>query len=93
MVRIGRDGDEVSVYRAYLADWQLLYDALAAANFWSLSPDVPSRGLWLDGHDITVEGRRGEAFKATTLRHPDVDELRQLGRVAFDLAGLAEVRL
>src|SRR5215204_4246677 len=36
----------------------------------------------LDGYDPVVERRRGKVFRATCLTSPDVEELRQLGRVA-----------
>jgi hypothetical protein len=49
--------------------------------------------VWLDGYDVIVEGRRGNEFKASRLVMPDVDVLCHLVGVAFDLGGLAEVRL
>ncbi|MBV9014701.1 MAG: hypothetical protein JO058_03500 [Alphaproteobacteria bacterium] len=52
-----------------------------------------SRGLWLDGFWLVVEGRRGEQFHASRFRHPDAEEYWQLGRIAFDLGGLGEVEL
>jgi len=76
-----------------IGDWRRLQDALITANFWSLPPMVSSQGAWLDGYNVIVEGRRGNVFRATTLINPDVDELWQICRVAFDLAGLVDVRL
>jgi hypothetical protein len=75
-----------------IEDWRRLQDALIEARFWSLPPTVPSGGA-LDGYELIVEGRRGSVFRTTRMTNPSAAELRQLGRVAFDLAGPAEVRL
>ena len=61
--------------------------------FWCLPPVVQPENLWLDGHAMVVEGRLHSVFRATLLENPETDELRQLGRIAFDLAGLAHVPL
>jgi hypothetical protein len=103
-----RRGDAVVLDRMYCSDmfneaerietvlttvgWRRLQEALIAANFWSLPPFVHPRGV-LDGYDLVVEGRRRNVFRATRLTNPDREELRRLGRVAFDIAGLDRVRL
>jgi hypothetical protein len=76
-----------------IADWQHLADALGAADFWSLPRHVPQQGATLDGYEIIVEGRRGNLFKFVQMPNPDTDETWRIGRVAFDLVGLAEMRL
>ncbi len=76
-----------------ITEWRQLLDALAAANFWSLPAVVYPESATLDGYELIVEGRRGNLFKATRLINPDIEELWRIGRIAFDIAGLAAARL
>ena len=65
---------------------------LAAAEFWTQPRNVGSI-IWLDGYEVIVEGRRGDEFRAAEFNNPNVEWFWMLGRVAFDLGGLADVRL
>jgi hypothetical protein len=109
VIRIGKRRDEITVERSYYegmfseperyrallteGDWDRIRAAIAAADFWSLPRSVDTCGIYLDGFHLIVEGRRGERFHASRFRQPDMAEYRQLGRLAFDLGGLAEVDL
>jgi len=108
-IRIGKRRDEITVERTYWpdsfdppqpftnllteADWDRVQEVLAAADFWSLPRSVDPCGIYLDGFDLIVEGKCGKRFHASRFRQPDVAEYWQLGRLAFDLGGLAEVDL
>jgi hypothetical protein len=83
------------VFEALLsgADWRRLQDALAAVDFWCLPREVRPQGGCLDGYNMIVEGRRGDEFRATKFDHSDVQEIWNLCRTAFDIGGLADVRL
>ena len=71
-------------------DWARLQDALIAANFWAFNTHGEAYGL--DGACWTIEGRRKDIFRAVRRWSPD-DQLHDLGRLLFDLAGLHEVRI
>ncbi len=106
MLRIARLGDEIRLSRGYRpsqfaraerceasltpCDWARLQGALTAANFWALDPHAGTHGL--DGACWTIEGRRKNIFRVIQHRSPG-GELRDLGRLLFDLAGLNEVRI
>ncbi len=106
MLRIARLGDEIRLSRVYRpsqfarterceasltpCDWARLQDALIAANFWTLDPHAEAHGL--DGACWTIEGRRKNIFRAAHHWSPG-GELRDLGRLLFDLAGLNKVKI
>jgi hypothetical protein len=74
-------------------EWRRLQNALIEANFWSLERSIyPVDIAILDGYELVVEGRRNNAYTATLMVNPRAAELRQLGQVAFDMAGLASIR-
>lgn len=76
-----------------MSDWQRFYGAVDAAEFWSLPRYVVAGDLTLDGYEIIAEARRGTQFKFVRMPNPDSSETWRIGRVAFDLAGLADMRL
>ncbi len=108
VVRIGRQGDEITlqwVYRSSrfgdadrrqlplsLANWTRLQDASIAASFWALDPEEMRLGL--DGSDWLIEGRRKDIFR-TGSRWSPRGALRDLGKLFFELGGppWAEVRI
>jgi hypothetical protein len=79
-------------HRALLrrADWAQLEDAILAANFWMLDEVDGRRGL--DGSTWDFSGRRGHEYHHLNRWSPR-GALWDLGRLLFDLAGLAEVSL
>ena len=72
------------------AVWLRLEDAIVAANFWMLDEHGGRHGL--DGSTWRFAGRRRHDFHYISRWSPD-DALWGLGRLFFDVAGLAEVRL
>jgi hypothetical protein len=77
-----------------IEEWRKLRDALSEANFWSLKPLIgPAGVVGVDGYNLLVEGRRSNVYRSTFMANPSAAELRQLGRAAFDIAGLTGVRL
>lgn len=108
-IRVAKRRDEITLVRAYRSglfnhaeryaalltsgDWDRLVEAITDADFWSLPRLVLPQGFWFDGYNLIVEGRRGDLYSSSRLVNPDVDELVHLGRVAFDLAKLGDVRI
>jgi hypothetical protein len=108
VVRIGRQGDEITMrcaYRSYLfgdadrrqvtvtiSDWGRLQDALIAASFWALGPEECRRGL--DGSNWLIEGRSKDIYRAVDRWSPS-GAIYDLGKQFFELAGspLAEVSI
>jgi hypothetical protein len=105
-IRIARLGGEAMVFREYRsdrygkmrrfrglltpADWSRLQDAVVAANFWMLDEHGGRHGL--EGSTWRLAGRRRHDFHYIARWSPD-GALWDLGRLFFDIAGLAEVRL
>ena len=105
-VRVAKLGTEVMVFRVYRrstfgrtqrfqrllseSNWSRLEGAVLAANFWMLDELGGRHGL--DGSMWGFAGRRGHEYHYISRWSPK-GELWDLGRLFFDLAGLAEVRL
>ena len=105
-IRVAKLGSDASVSRTYRpskyaklrryqarltpADWSRLEDAVVAANFWMLDEHGGRRGL--DGSTWRFVGRRLRDYHFISRWCPD-GTLWDLGRLLFDLAGLAQVRL
>jgi hypothetical protein len=70
-------------------DWSRLEDAIVAADFWMIDEHGGRHGL--DGSTWCFAGRRGQEYHYISRWSPD-DALWDLGRLFFDVAGLAEVR-
>lgn len=73
-----------------MAQWSLIEDAVVAAEFWFL--DEQSGRAGLDGATWYIAGRRRRDFHFVSRWSP-TDRLWDFGRLLFDLAGLAQVRL
>lgn len=109
IIRVTRSGREVLMTRKYrptgfgktrctssrlsIADWLLLEDAVVAAGFWGLEERNFLADLGcVDGATWSLAGRRGRDYHYARRQSPG-DALYDLGRLMFDLAGLAEVSL
>jgi hypothetical protein len=77
-------------YQAWLTpgEWSRLEDAITAANFWMLDEHSGRHGL--DGSTWRFAGRRRRDYHFISRWCPE-GALWDLGRLFFDLAGLAEI--
>jgi hypothetical protein len=107
VIRVARNDGDILVTRRYWAcrfgkarcrsarltttDWALLEDAVVAAGFWLLDEQIIF-DLGCDGATWLIAGR-GVVIIATLGAGVLMTALYDLGRLMFDLAGLAEVSL